>query len=356
MGKNAVEPVTNQTSLGFYNWLFLVPKPNNRWRPILDLSNLKKFLKTESFKMETPETIRTSLQAGEWVTSLQGRILPYTHSKPVKEVHAFSCTGQFIPNQSTTIRPLHSPHGVYSSGQRGQVSCITKGYKNPSVPRRLVGLSQIPPNLSPAYTDLGTFLSGPGIAIKHRKIRIGASTSLQFRRLPVRLREGRVRPTQDRWQTLQTKIKALMAILVCPVRKLMSLRGFTHCHRETSTSRSPAHEANPMALKKPLEGTGVTRKGDSRTQVSPSPSAMVAGGRPCATRSTITPTKTCSANLYRHIKRRVGRSLKRAHRKGNLVPSGKQTTHKLPGIKSSLSGIKTVPGSLSQQDSTDSYR
>ena len=38
--KNAVELVHNQTCLGFFNRLFLVPKPNNKWRPILDLSNL----------------------------------------------------------------------------------------------------------------------------------------------------------------------------------------------------------------------------------------------------------------------------------------------------------------------------
>ena len=68
--KNAVELVKNQESLGFYNRLFLVPKPNNKWRPILDLSNLNKFLKTEKFKMETPETIRTSLRTGEWGMSL----------------------------------------------------------------------------------------------------------------------------------------------------------------------------------------------------------------------------------------------------------------------------------------------
>ena len=70
VNKNAVEPVENQNSLGFYNRPFLVPKPNNRWRPILDLSTLSTFLNTESFKMETRETIRTSLQAGEWVTSI----------------------------------------------------------------------------------------------------------------------------------------------------------------------------------------------------------------------------------------------------------------------------------------------
>ena len=68
--KHAVELVRNKTSLSFFNWLFLVPKPNKNWRPILDLSNLNFFLKAEKFKMETPETIRTSLQQGEWVTSI----------------------------------------------------------------------------------------------------------------------------------------------------------------------------------------------------------------------------------------------------------------------------------------------
>ena len=67
VNKNAVELVANQNSLGVCNRLFLVPKPNNRWRPVLDLSTLNTFLNTESFKMET---IRTSLQVGEWVTSI----------------------------------------------------------------------------------------------------------------------------------------------------------------------------------------------------------------------------------------------------------------------------------------------
>ena len=68
LDKNAIELVHMKVSLGFFNRLFLVPKPDNKWRPILDLSNF--FLKTEKFKMETPETIRTSLKKGEWVTSI----------------------------------------------------------------------------------------------------------------------------------------------------------------------------------------------------------------------------------------------------------------------------------------------
>ena len=59
-----------------------------------------------------------------------------------------------IQGQTYRFKAVYSPNGVHCSGQRGQVSCTTKGYKDPPVPRRLVGQSQIPPNLSPAYTNL----------------------------------------------------------------------------------------------------------------------------------------------------------------------------------------------------------
>ena len=68
--KKAVEKVMVQSSLAFYNRLFLVAEPLNCWRPILDLSTLNVFLKVDTVKMETPETIRLSLQQGELVTSL----------------------------------------------------------------------------------------------------------------------------------------------------------------------------------------------------------------------------------------------------------------------------------------------
>ena len=50
--------------------LFLVPKPHQRWRPVIDLSRLNTFLHVEKFKMETPESMRTSLILGEWVLSI----------------------------------------------------------------------------------------------------------------------------------------------------------------------------------------------------------------------------------------------------------------------------------------------
>ena len=70
LSKNAIKRVENVKSLGFYSRLFLVPKPHQRWRPVRDLSRLNTFLHVEKFKMETPESIRTSLIPGEWVSSI----------------------------------------------------------------------------------------------------------------------------------------------------------------------------------------------------------------------------------------------------------------------------------------------
>ena len=110
-----------------------------------------------------------------------------------------------------------------------------------------------------------------------------------------------------------------------------------------------------MASQKQLEGTRITRKGDPNPQV-PAPPFTMAEGRQCTYRPTITPKKTCSANIYRCINRRVGHSLKGAHYKRNLVPSRKLAAYKLSRTKSSLSGFKRVPRPLLKQDSTCSNR
>ena len=110
---------------------------------------------------------------------LQGRILPHTNSQSVQEVHAFSHPGSVLPVQSPTLWSVHSTHGVHSGGQRGQTDGFTEGYKSPPVPRRLVGESQIPPNLSPAYTDLGSSLSRTRLAGEQGEVRTGSKTGFQ---------------------------------------------------------------------------------------------------------------------------------------------------------------------------------
>ena len=104
-----------------------------------------------------------------------------------------------------------------------------------------------------------------------------------------------------------------------------------------------------MASQKQLEGSGITRKGDPNSQVPAPPLTMVARRRQRTHRPTITPHKACFANFYRCIKRRVGRSLKRAHCKRKLVIFRKQAAYKLPRTQGRFSGFKRVPGPLFRQ-------
>ena len=80
---------------------------------------------------------------------------------------------------------------------------------------------------------------------------------------------------------------------------------------------------------------------------------MVAKGKQCPYRPTITPNSTRSTSLYRRVKRRLGRSLKRIHCQRHLVPTGKQVTHKLSGAQGSPS-LKGVSRFVRGKNGSDS--
>ena len=237
----------------------------------------------------------------------QRRLLPHTNSQSVKEVHAFSHSGPILPVQGPALWSFHSTHGVHSGGQRGQAHGLTTGYKNPPVPRRLAGEGLYPPHLSPAYSNPGHTLSGTRVAGEQGKVRTGTQTGLQLRRLPVRPERGQGQTNRRTLAGLdrQDQINDVGSGLSGP--EIHVPHRSPHSNRKTSPLRATPHETHTVALEKQLEGPRVTGKGDPGPQVPPPSSKVVAGGKQCAARSTITPSKTCSADLYRRIKRRVGR-------------------------------------------------
>ena len=71
MLEKAVIEEVQDNSPGFYSRFFIVPKrDSNKWRAILDLSTLNKFVSKQKFKMDTAEFIREQLHQGDWATSL----------------------------------------------------------------------------------------------------------------------------------------------------------------------------------------------------------------------------------------------------------------------------------------------
>ena len=225
--KNAVEPVTNQTSLGFYNRLFLVPKPNNRWRPILDLSTLNTFLNTESFKMETPETIRTSLQAGEWVTSIDFKDAYFhipIHSQSRKYMR-FHIQGQSYQFKALPFGLSTAPMEFTVVAKEVKLMALRQGIRiHQYLDDWLVRASTLHTCLQHTQT-LVTLCQELGWLVNKEKSELAPKQVFNFVGYQFDLKEGKVRPTEERWQALTDKIRSMMLDPVCSVRKFMSLIG-----------------------------------------------------------------------------------------------------------------------------------
>ena len=225
--KNAVELVQNQTSLGFFNRLFLVPKPNNKWRPILDLSNLNLFLRTEKFKMEMPETIRTSLQQGEWVTSLDFKDA-YFHI-PIQEKSRkylrFHVQGQTYQFKALPFGLSTAPMEFTVVAKEVKLTATHQGIRIHQYLDDWLVRAKSHQACHQHTQTLVKLCQKLGWLVNLEKSELEPKQVFDFVGYRFDLRSGRVRPTPDRWQNLRDKIQTLLSLPACPVRQFMSLIG-----------------------------------------------------------------------------------------------------------------------------------
>ena len=142
------------------------------------------------------------------------------------------------------------------------------------------------------------------------EVRTGTKTGFQLRKLPVRPRGGQGQTHTRALADLNRQDIVNSVRSGVPGAAVHVPHRAPNSNRKASPPRSTSYETHTVALEEQLEGTRITRKGDKHSQIAPPPLKVVAGGKQCASGSTITPTTTCSADIYRRIKRRVGRSLK----------------------------------------------
>ena len=227
IGKRVVEKVVIKSSLAFYNRLFLVPKPNRKWRPILDLSQLNLYLKASSFKMETPETIRLSLQTGEWVTSLDFSDA-YFHI-PINP-RSRKYLKFFLSNQTFQFTAL--PFGLATAPLK-----FTKVVKEVKVMAQARGIqihqylddwllrAQCQETCLQDTQTLSALCRKLGWVVNMKKSELDPQQIFNFVGYRFDLVSGRVLPTQDRWIALQEKLIFIKNRSSCTVRQFMSLIG-----------------------------------------------------------------------------------------------------------------------------------
>ena len=157
----------------------------------------------------------------------------------------------------------------------GQTDCI-KGYKNQPVPRQLVGQSQIPRNLSPAYTNSCNYLSGLWLVSQHGQIRSAPQAS---------------RPKRGQSQTQPRALTDLKC----------KITGSDDRTDLSSPATDVPHRAMPATEKQAHVGCFHIRP--IQWHVKNNWKVPQSLEKVIPSRSTITPTKTCPANLYRRVKK-----------------------------------------------------
>ena len=127
-----------------------------------------------------------------------------------------------------------------------------------------------------------------------------------------------------------------------------------YCNRKTSMGRSPPHETHSVASEATLACPRKFGKGYSNSPPSPSTSRLVARRGQYSQGSTLAPPSTRSANIYRRLKRRLGRTLRGVHGKRRLVRTRKPSPHQFLGVKSRSTGPQEFRASLQGSDCSDS--
>ena len=222
--------------------------------------------------MEIPETIRISLQLGEWVTSIDFReayfhVPIHSQSRKYMRFH--------IQGQSYQFKAL--PFGLSTAPM--EFTVVAKEVKLMALPRGirihqylddwLVRATSHQTCQSPAYTDLGSSLSRIRLAGEQGEVRTGSKTGFQLRRLPVRPQGGQGQAHSRVLADLnrQNIVNSVRSGVPGPAVHVPDRT--SNSHRKASPSRSTSYETHTVAPEEQLEGTRITRKGDTRLQVAP---------------------------------------------------------------------------------------
>ena len=177
--------------------------------------------------METPETSRTSLQQGEWVTSIDFKDA-YFHI-PIPEQSRkylrFHVQGQTYQFRTLPFGLSTAPLEFTVVAKKVKLIAIHKGIRiHQYLDDWLVRATSNQVCLQHTQ-DLVKMCQKLGWLVNLEKSELEPKHIFDFVGCQFDLKAGRVQLTPDCWQTLQDKILEMLSLLACPVWQFMSLIG-----------------------------------------------------------------------------------------------------------------------------------
>ena len=313
LSKNAIKRVENVKSLGFYSRLFLVPKPHQRWRPVVDLSRLNTFLHVEKFKMETPESIRTSLVPGEWVSSIDLsdaylHIPIHPNSRKYLKFCHRSQVFQFtsLPFGLGTA----PPPGLYNDRKGSEAHCTFQRTQTSPIPGQLADQVPVSGRSPSEHSGSGGPIPVLGMDNKPGKIRTETYSGVFVRGLRIPSRFSPCK-THSREMAHTSGFDPTTQVKTCFDCKMFDVTNWVAClNGENGPGGTPSHEALSVSSQGALEISSVAGQPPSLDRCHFCTPRLVAES--CKSDERLRPSsqRPQYPTLYRRLKRRLGRSLR----------------------------------------------
>ena len=353
LSKNAIERVENVKSVGFYSRLFLVPKPHQRWRPVIDLSRLNTFLHVEKFKIETPESIRTSLIPGEWVSSidLSDAYLHIPIHPNSRKYLRFCYKAQVFQFTSLPFGLATAPQVFTMIVKEVKLMGLSRGLRIHQYLDDWLIRSQSQEEAQANTQAVVDLTQSLGWIINQEKSELKPTPVFSFMGYEYHLDSALVKPTQERWLKLQDLILRLKSKHLFDCKMFDVSNWVASLNGENGPGGTPSYEALSVSSQGALEISSVAGQPPSLDRSHFSPPRLVAKSLKCDERCRPSSQRPQYPTLYRHLKRRLGRSLRPKFYKGSVVRSGKKATHKCPRIEGGLSGPSRIQGPVPESNS-----
>ena len=193
----------------------------------MELSQLNLYLQSGTFKMETPETIRMSLQKGEWVTSLDFSNV-YFHipiSQRSRKYLRFFLGKETYQFTALSFGLATAPLEFTKIVKEVKLMAQTSGIRIHQYLDDWLVRAPCRETCRQHTQTLWALCHNLGWVVNLKKSELTPQQVFNFVGYRFDLLTGQVLPTQERWVTLQPKIKFVKDRNSCTVRQFMSLIG-----------------------------------------------------------------------------------------------------------------------------------
>ena len=236
LSKNTIERVENVKSLGFYSHLFLVPKPHQKCRPVIDLSRLGMGIVDRSV----------------------GRLPSHPHPSKLEKIPKVLPQVSGVPVHFPPFWTSHSPPGLYNDCKGGETNGPLQRTKTSPVPGQLADQVTVSGGSPSEHSGNGRPGSVLGLDNKSGKIRTETYSGVFVRGLRIPSRFGPCK-THSREMAQTSGFDPTTQVKTCFDCKMFDVSNWVAClHRENGPGGTPSHEALSVSSQGALEISSVT--------------------------------------------------------------------------------------------------